>query len=349
MVGRFESDGRSDRAQLLLVGSLAIAVVVIGLAVVVNSVLLTENVAQSDSVGVADDATTFDAEAVRNVREVVLRSNHRSRLRTQDEIASQINGSIRNYSNLLAQAKIRDEGAWVAIEYNDGESIWGERVVQVDDGRLNSPDPSNESDWRPLVNEGGASDDADIGRFVVNMDVGNSSESPLIVTVTNETSDPTTGERVRISIEKETNESVLVDTDRTFGPDPSVTSCNPTRTRLLIELKTGSAFNAECSFGGIVNATDSSRTLEPPYGIQIENGDNVIGKFSLVVNRSVEYADGLSMTDFEYDDCTAATPPAAPPGDDPCAAPAVWTANATVTYRSDRIDYRRDHDVSVYP
>lgn len=345
MVGGFDADRRSERAQLLLVGSLAIAVVVIGLAVVVNSVLLTENVARSDSVGVADDATSFDAEAVRNVREIVLRANHRSRLHTQDELASRINGSIRNYSHLLAQATIRDEGAWVDIQYNDGASVWGERVVQVEDGRLNSPGPSNETDWRPLVNEPGGSDDADIGRFVLNMDVGNSSGNPLTVTVTNDTSDPATGDRVRIRIEKETNGSVLVETHRTYAPDPPVTSCTPTRTRLLIELKTGSAFNAECSFAGIVNATDPSRTLEPPYGVQIENGDTVIGKFSLVTNRSVEYADDLSLTDFEYDDCTAPVPP----GDDPCGAPAVWTANATVTYRSDRIDYRRDHDVSVYP
>jgi hypothetical protein len=112
----------------------------------------------------------------------------------------------------------------------------------------------------------------------------------------------------------------------------------------LVELKTGSAFNAECSFAGFTNATDPSRTLDPPYGVQVENGDNVVGKFSFVTNRSVNYADDLSLADFGYADCTTD-----PDGDDPCGAPAVWIANTTVTYQSDRIDYRRDHNVSVYP
>lgn len=334
---------RSGRAQLLLVGSLAIAVVVIGLAVVVNSVLLTENVARSESVGVADEATSFDAEAVRNVREVVLRVNHRSRLRTQDRITSQINGSIRNYSELLAQTTVRNRGALVDIEYNDGPSVWGQRVVQTEDDGVVSPAMSNSSDWRPVTNDRTiGSDNVDIGRFVINMNVSESETSPLLVTVTNESS----GYSTRIRIEKATNESVLVDTTRSFAADPPERSCRPTRDRLLIELKTGSVFNAECSFGGVVNESDASRTLTPPYGVQVENGDNVIGKFSIVLNGSVEYADDLSLTDFAYDDC-AATP--IPPADDPCGAPAVWTANATVTYQSDRIDYRRNHSVSVYP
>ncbi|WP_424019429.1 DUF7261 family protein [Halorientalis pallida] len=337
---------RSDRAQLLLVGSLAIAVVVIGLAVVVNSVLLTENVARSESVGVADEATGFDAEAVRNVREIVLRLNHRSRLRTQDQISSRINSSIRNYSQLLAQTTVRDEGAWVNIEFADGRSTWGQRVVQVTDDGIVSPASTNSSDWRPVVNDRSDGDDnADIGRFVVNMNVTRSETNPMVVTVTNES----TGYTTRIRVEKETNDSVLVDTVRNFAPDPPETSCSPTQDRLLVELKTGSAFNAECSFGGIVNTSDPSRTLEPPYGVQVEGGASVVGKFSLVMNRSVEYADDLSLTDFPYDDCTAPAPPVAPPGDDPCATPAVWIANATVTYQSDRIDYSRQHNVSIYP
>ncbi len=333
---------RTDRAQLLLVGSLAIAVVVIGLAVVVNSVLLTENVARSESVGVADEATGFDAEAVRNTREIVLRLNHRSRLRTKPEIASRINNSLRNYSQLLAQTAVRDKGARVDIEYADGKSTWGQRVVQVTDDGFVSPASTNSSDWRPVVNDRSVgADNADIGRFVVNMNVTRSATNPLVVTVTNES----TGYSTRIRVKKESNDSVLVDTVRNYAPDPPETNCSPTRDRLLFELKTGSAFNAECSFGGIVNMSDSSRTLQPPYGVQVENGASVLGKFSIVLNRSVEYADDLSLTDFAYDDC----PPPAPPGDDPCAAPAVWIANATVTYQSDRIDYRREHNVSIYP
>ncbi|MFB6085129.1 MAG: hypothetical protein ABEJ94_12880 [Halorientalis sp.] len=340
MVGDFDGT-RTDRGQILLVGSLTIAVVVIGLAVIVNSVLLTGSVARSDAVSAADEATSFDAEAVRNVREIVLRVNHRSRLRTRDEIASQINRSVRTYSRLLARTMIREEGAWVHIEYNDARSVWGRRIVQVDDDGIVSPAPTNSRDWRPVVNDRSVgTDNADVGRFVVNMNVTESETGPMVVTVTNES----TGYATRIRIEKVSNQSVLIETHRTFAAEPPAASCTPTGDRLLISLQTGAAFNAECSFGGIVNATDASRTLEPPYGIQIENGDNVIGKFSIVANRSVQYADDLSLTDFAYDDCTTA-----PPGDDPCVAPAVWTANATVTYQSARIDYRRNHSVSVYP
>jgi hypothetical protein len=57
-----------ERAQLILVGSIAIAFVVIGLVVVINTVLFTENVATSGSIERSGSAENFDYQAPRDTR-----------------------------------------------------------------------------------------------------------------------------------------------------------------------------------------------------------------------------------------------------------------------------------------
>lgn len=335
-----------DRAQLLLLGAIGVAVVVVGLTVAVNSTLIVEDSATSDSIHGADDAASFDAEAVRNVRTVVLRLNHGPRERTGERLAENVSVGLGNYSQVLTRSVVRSEGAWVNVSYDNDSSEWGSRVVQPDDAQFDAPaDPAtpyaDDARWQPV-------EDADVGRFVLNLNLSAMDEEAATIRIANET-----GAYLDVELSKPDEDSLAVEVsgERSgFGSDTAVDDCEAvrgakSRDRVLLELKTGTVFGGDCRVPAIRNASDESRTLDPPYNVSVRDGDNLVGKFSIVTNETdVPFKGGFAETsEYGYADCAGAD------ATEFCSAPAVWTANVTVDYQSDRVDYTADHNVSVYP
>jgi hypothetical protein len=342
----------SDRAQLLLIGAIGIAVVIIGITVVINSVLITENTATTEALQSGEDISRFDTTAQENLRSIVLRLNHRGRNRSADQLTRYIHRNVTNYTRLLGETYTEGNAALINVSYNNDSSEWGYRIVQTRDGKFNSPDISNigacgtpdvcnQSTWT-VTNR------TDVSRFIVNVNSSVTDSTNTTISFTNDSQ-----EFVNVSLREESGGLIEVNTESnidSFENDSDVL-CEPSNDRVLLDIYTGSSFTGDCSFSGAKNLSDPDRTLDPPYNVTIDDGENTEGSFSLVVNRSrrVEYnVSGSYPAAYQrYEGCDGTVGPIS--RDDPCRAPVVWQANMTVTYDSPNSNYWQQHNVSIYP
>jgi hypothetical protein len=322
------TDRPRERAQLILIGAITLAVIVVSLTVLVNSLFVTETSGTRDVTAGIDDAGEFERNSREATMSLVLRTNHRHRNATATELADIIERNVTAYGQLVAESRVASSGSYVALTYHNDSSLFGSRVVQAADGAITSyptsaPDPAagQRSDW--VV--GDTATQRDIGWFTMNLDVDSTSESPLRITATN-----ATGEWVSFDINQTTAGSGVNLAVRSNVSHAGNTTavCDPSRDRVLLDLVSGSAFSSDCEFNG-------TAAVEPPYTVEVENGDNAVGKYELVYNDST----GSSA----YGECGPGLPT-----DQPCASPAVWQVNVTATFAADSVEYRTEYNASVY-
>lgn len=329
-----------DRAQLILVGSVTLALIIVGLTVVLNTILFTDTVTTAVTTQGSDDAVEFDANARRDVSSIVLRLNHRHQNESEAHLETAIRRNLTNYSRLVAESYAVDRPVFVNVSYENAS--FGQRFVQSSDDNFTSPGYASpggdEPDWTP-VDPDESSAGTDVGWMVANLDVVNTSEDPVTITVENDS------RYARIMIERDDGSGVpkvSIDTERNFAGSTNTTGeeCTSVGGRVLVDVLRGSSFTGDCQF----NATQG---LEPPFTtVTIEDGDRASGKLSIVVNESRSELDAFTVggTDYDYEECDPVVDRT-----DPCQAPAVWRTNVTVSYGARTIDYQRTHNVSVYP
>jgi hypothetical protein len=316
-----------ERAQLILIGSLLVAFLVMGITIVANSVLFTENVAPSLSNKQIDNAREFDHASREETRELVHRTNLDVRNRTASQVGENTTLAVRNYSHLLAEAYARSRPVVVNLTYHNDSSALGARVVQAGDGNFSSHDPSGSgaSDWEPVPGT-----NRTLGWFTVNANVENTSQDPYSIEVTN-----ASGESVNVTINRSgsgTGANLTVTSNLSFGGETTIT-CNPSRNRVLLDLYSGDAIADACSPTASFPGIDR---LDPPYDVRFEHGKRASGRYEFIVNESTG-ATG-------YGDCTAAGPALS----EPCSGSVVWTANLTTSYLSGETQYVNRRNVSIY-
>ncbi|WP_336002416.1 hypothetical protein [Halorientalis halophila] len=316
---------RRERAQVLLTGAIAVAFVIIGLVVVVNTLIVTEDGLAGDRLDRADQAESFEFEARRNVQRLLLEVNHRERNVTAPAVNASIHENVSRYGRLLGETYGASGSTYVDLAYHNASSTWGERIVQVGDDRYQSP--GGGSDWWLIRNVSGQR--REVGRFVVNANMRSRWLSTVNVSATN-----ATGSSLQLELGKERDGSVRVDWTASDRPD-GTTTCDTRGGRSLLGLVSGRAHTADCDFPGLEN-------VGGPVAVRIENGQGGVGKFGLVANDTVD----------TYDDGTVDPYPTCDDGvdaDRPCTAPVVWEANVTVTFDTTGVTIDRTQNVSVYP
>lgn len=324
------------RAQLILVGAVTLALIVIGLTVVLNTILFTDTVTTAVTSQDGGDATEFDFDARRDVRSLLLRLNHRERNVSETALETNVQRNLTNYTRLLQESYAVDKPVFVNTTYDDVE--FGQRFVQANDGAFTAPD--GDEDWTPVDPSAMSGPDPDVGWLVTELNVTATNTDPITIRVENES------KYVEISLAKVDDGGVReieVDTERNFGQLGNTTdeSCVAVRGRVLLDVLRGSSYTGDCQF----NATQG---MEPPFTtVEIEDGEDATGQFSIVVNKS---RSDLGGYDHDYKDMD----PCEPSDDaddlrDPCHAPVIWQTNVTVAYGSRTVDYERSHEVNVYP
>jgi hypothetical protein len=335
-------EGERNRGQLVLVGAVGIGLVIIGLVIVINTSLVSENIAASESLQKSDEVTKFSTNARRDTRAIVLRINHRKRNITAPQIASYVNRNLSNYSRALAESHARSGIASVKISFNNESSDWGTRLVQVNDSDLTEPG-TNDVSWALFD---GTVREPDVRRFILNLNVTATAEKStdeFNVTFTN-----SSGDYVEMGI-KSTGKEIEIRTERTPGGNVTDVVCDPSNDRVLINLMTGQSYTGDCDFNGVLNRTNSSRSLDPPYdSVVVEFGDRPDLQYSVVTNLSYE-AMGSSSPGYDHCDPAYVTSGTAGSPTAPCRSPAIWRANVTTVYQSWSSDYWQLHNVSVYP
>ncbi|MFB6163626.1 MAG: hypothetical protein ABEJ31_00540 [Haloarculaceae archaeon] len=301
-----------DRAQLLLVGSLAMAFVIIGLTIVVNTVLITENVATSDALEQTNGLTDYDFQARRDVQAIATRINHQQRDWTTTQLNTAMTANVDRYGRLVGETYSTRSSVFVDVTYNDAGSDFGTRIIQSEDGQLDHG--GSGTPWRVVQ----TSDRRDVGRllFNVNMSAGGTG---FTVRAGN-----ASGDTMRITFHQSTGGNLRVDTDRSA---PVV--CETYGDRALVDAVHGQTYMDDCNFPGL----DS---IQPPYNVTIRDGSSADTQFELVTNGTTPPAVVSRCTGGSSDP-------------QPCWTRALWTANVTVTYDSPSVTANQTHDVEVYP
>jgi len=309
------------RGQMILIGALALAVLIIGLSVVANSGYVTDVDTTSQVSPQIDEAQEFEYESNKGVRSLILRLNHRHRTVADDKLGSLVGRNVTVYSQLLAESYTSSHGHYVDVTYNNGSSGYGSRVVQAADSHVT--DEANDSDWYV----GRDSEYRELGWFSMNVDLERTGPEPTSITVSN-----ASGNQVTFTINRtDTGNGTKLRVASTVSHAGDTTAlCDPSRNRVLLDFVDGETFTGDCTFNG-------TNAVGGPVDIEITGGENVIGKYELVYNESV----GSSP----YSDCDSSPTPDAT---EPCAAPVVWEANVTTQFAGSQLNYTNTFNVSVY-
>jgi hypothetical protein len=313
------TDRTRGRAQLILLGAVTLAVLIVGVTVVVNSLTVTRTAGPSQASPQIDEAREFSFESRKGVRSLVVRLNHRHRNQTAPELATLVADNVSAYGRLLAESYASSHAEYVSLTYDNDSSAFGRRVVQVADD--NVTDASGARDWQV----GDPGEYRQIGRFTLNLNVDNTSTTAGRIVVSNGS------ERVTYHVSRTTNGSLNVTSDLSYAGNVTGV-CDPSRQRVLVDLREGSSFSGDCSFNG-------TTVFDGPYTVRVENGANLVGKYELVYNESMGVPPGT------YDRCENA---ASVPGTDPCTAPAVWVASVSVSFDSSETRFTNGYNVSIY-
>lgn len=310
-----------DRAQLILVGAIAIGIVLIAMTTVLNSAVFTENVARSGSDEITGDVEEFDRNALRDVQSLSVRINHGTEYGIgggEDELRGHLGSNVSDFSQVLAESYADTGSVYVNVTFDD--ATMGSRVVRDEDGDF-SRNPgvgSPQATWTLL------SDPFELGWFVVNVDVENVSQTdPSHVELTD-----TDGSVLNVSMNQTADGKLRVNSS-IEGGNVSTVTCDPQNGRVLLDIVDGESYSGDCSF-------NSTEYLEPTYSeLRIVHGDNARGKYDLVVNRSDPSA------------FVPGIPPCASPND-PCRGVAAWSMNFTTYYETGTLRHERSHRVGVY-
>lgn len=310
-----------DRGQLLLVGCVAVAFVVVGFTLVLNTALFVDNSSPALTNEQVEHARTFDLETRQGSRSLVHRINHGDPGRDGAALATDVATGVADYSALLAESYSVAEPATVNVSYNHGASLVGTRVVNDSDGRL--PDGDLLAGAR-----------TEVGRLILNVNVTRTTTDPVTVRAENGsgwTTTLTVAANESGQLRNVTVESTLRDGSGTLLAEAAAT-CDPIGTRALVDGVSGAVVADRCEPDAAFVPIDA---IDGPYDrLTVADGDRYGGTVGLVLNR----------TDFDAGGRYAACP-------DPdalCRTPAVWTANLTTTYLGDGVVFENDRNVTVY-
>ena len=314
--------GEDDSGQLILVGSIALAFVVVTLAVAFNGALFADSLADSDSrtdLGVAEQ---FDRGAARDVPRLVLYVNHRRPYSSAVSLDAAVDANVSQYARLHAESRLHERPG-VADVSIDGRT-YGTRVVQSSDGPFTETGTtSGDPNWRPV--------DADrqVGWAVLNLDAANVTDADGSDRFTLELVDAD-GDSATLYLSRNTttgqdSETVDVETALSTGNGTAPRACTPSGGRVLLDLRAGASFGGSCSF----NLTGP---LDDPYEVRIDNGENATGTYAFV-------ADGPPSNGL----------PACTVGTGPCNAPVVWELTFTTTYETGESTTNTTRTAEVYP
>jgi len=267
-----------ERAQLMLIGAVSLALVILGLVVAYNAAISTENVGNRGSVAAAEDADSYALAAERDT-ELLFES-----LLGNGKYVKQstLNRSIEAYSAQLANSTVGRSSAYIDLELNETSSATVTKVAQSNNTTFD--DKNGSDDW--TVSESG-----NITQLEIILTATPSNDKTLL-RLENES----TGDSWRINIFRDPSNSTIV--AETYSNGALQRNCPvPTSEDMEITLTTitGSAPSSpNCSIS-------VGSGVDTPYAIAVNNSNQFEGTYEMFINGSVDD----SVT---YDNATAGSP-----------------------------------------
>lgn len=324
MVSPLAPPDRRQRGQVLLVGAVVLAFIVLALVPVFNGVFAPDSAGSNEPREVADGPVTVRQEHQTTARELAVRVGHRDVYADATPVLEAVSAALGNFTRLSAEASVEDRDRFVETTLNESApgTVVGTRVVQREYGDFTKPVPGHPPDWTPV----GPGLVSELGWFVTRLDTTNlSRDDPLVVRVAND-SHETTVEIRRQDGSNDVRLSVGGDLETTAEP----ITCDATAGQVVLDLHRGRSGDADCTFPGFEG-------LDGPVTVAFEDGDGARGVYELVVD------DEASLQN-QVDACVGGS--AVP--DEPCHSPVLWQLSLDTTVSGGRTTYTNSMNVSVY-
>ncbi|WP_416839345.1 hypothetical protein [Haloferax sp. DFSO52] len=302
-VSRLTSD---DRGQLFLVTALAIAVMLVSLALILNTAIYTENIATRTTDTQLDDALSGQRALVEASGQILDAENRNDDNESATEIESEFNSSLTNWSTTAGTLESAN-GFTVHVSYTE-TSTTGVRVHQDDPAR-NFTDASGATNWDLANNE-----EVRAIRLNVSQSSLNSTRSDAFRLVIDGDDD--------VTVFVHANDSNVVVTVEDDSGDV-VGSCEVEPTRgdsLVVDVGGRTVGTRYCApLETVHNAVDGEAD------VRFENGDEAEGTYELyMTDRNTSLAALLGLTHYESADSSSW----------PVAQPALYDANVTYIFYS---------------
>jgi hypothetical protein len=304
-------EGSRDRAQLLLVGALALAVVLLSLSLLLNSVIYTENLATRQTDADTEEAASFRFEVVYSLGDAIEHANRND--------ASSFSDRRNRYGDAA------DEAADMLANYsaNDGLITEVDRRSVHEGTRVANADPST-----GLVPQDGSGD------WTVATD---SKVRNVYLHVNASTVD--SGDDVRLVFDDGTARTLIIE-EGGSGPQlrvegaPGDNTCRLTEGE--IDVSAGQVDGRRCPALAGVRLADEQ-------DVSITNGDQVDGTFSMVLDRrEVGFRTAVDVANYP----NQCSPPTTPTYNDTgtegaYTSRAIYAGTAHVSVESKQLDHER--------
>lgn len=301
------TDRGGDRAQLLIVSAFALGVLFVALALILNSAIFTENLASRGETTGGEQVLQTQESINRGIGRVLTYENENVSGAgvPHSTIESRIRAGVENYTRAMTRRQAL-AGGTATVQVSDQTD--GTLIRQTNASRAFT-DEGDSDDWTL------ATDVAQTRAFELN--VTRSELEPCTrfgdcynLVVSDLTNDWT------LSINDSSGVTVAV---RTGG---TTAVCDPVAAdHVVVDITGGTVGGERCA------ALNFSQRPSAPYRIRHENGNQIGGTYSLVVDN------GTSLL-------TLSSPYGSDPAtDDPTATPALYALNLSYDYQSADVNY----------
>lgn len=307
-----------DRAQLLLVGAFALAVVFVALALVVNAAIYTENLATRGTVPGSDDALEQRHQVEQSVGAVIEYVNEYNYTSLGD-----IQGNVENISRDVNRQQIL-MGRAINVKYDS--KVEGRRITQRNESNRAF---TNNTDFPEWVLATGV--DNTRGFTIEVTDLNQLSSGSPFTVVANDS-----GKTWEMEIDdssKDLTVSVNSDGD-TESCDRSVSG-----TEAVIDVTNGLVVGEPCAALRKLTAGGENMSFAndlSSYDIEFENGNNIAGNYSLVIDSTSPNVNSL------YDASSDITPPS----DVPYYTDAIYSVTVEYAYQTPDVAYVTEIEVA---
>lgn len=295
---------RRDRAQLILVGAVVIAIALIGMATVFNSIVLTASLAPQGAKTSTSDASMYRQAAQQDLQQLFDRVANDSAYPTEPALAS----NATRYSHRLAEVAANDGPRYVNVSLNGTTSATRSRIVQHNSKQIRNR--AGDKNW--TINP---STPTNVTELQIKLQLSQTSATtsqPFYVEVENST----TGDWWNLTVYSNPPDQTTFTTRNNAGP---LTTCNLGDTGVaVINLTSVSGPSTTCP--GIDFATG----VDPPYAISITRGNKVEGSYQITTDTTLSSSNYYSS----------------PTQGDPYLVDVVKTARFDFVYRDNRLAYR---------
>ena len=181
---------RAERAQLLLITALALAVILVTVALLLNAAIFTENVASRDTTADGHEAIELRGELVQGIGELIERENRQGQ--TESEIVNNVESGIDTTGPMVDRERAR-EGTIATLSHDPNEIETGELLRYNDNGDPKAFSDAGENNWT-LVDDLGSARNFTVGiePDTLNKSTAESSDEVFGVRFSNATEDDVT-------------------------------------------------------------------------------------------------------------------------------------------------------------